>query len=498
MNKYDVIIIGGGLGGLTAGALLAKKKKKVLLIEQHNIVGGCATTFKRNGFRVEAGLHEMDGFGPTDLKRRIFKTLGIFDKVKFIKLPEFYRYRKDDLDITIPADFKSAQKILIKKFPHEEKGIKKYFKRIITLHRQINRMPTKLWKFVLVAPFFPILYWAVIASFKDTLGHFLDRIINDEELKIILSANIQYFHDDPYSMSMLYYGAAQGGYYDGGAYYIEGGSQNLSNSLAEVIKENGGEIKLNSLATEILVKNNVSIGVKFKNKKEAEEQKVYASKIVCNSSIPYTIDNLLPSETKNLFSKFNNLKHSMSLISLFIGLKNREELKNNLYSTFYFDKSVKKLKDIKDNFNENLSKRNFVFVDYGAVDSSLGDGDKNLAVICTSDYLKVYDGLSHSEYKDKKKKIEEALISKLESFYPGISKKIEYLEVGTAKTIKRYTLNPSGTPYGYAEIPSQAAILRPQVKSPLKGLYFASAWSFPGGGFTGAILGGKFCVDRMY
>ena len=58
---YDVIVVGGGLGGLTAGAKLAKEGRKVLLIEQHDRPGGCATTFKRRDFIMEVGLHEMDG-----------------------------------------------------------------------------------------------------------------------------------------------------------------------------------------------------------------------------------------------------------------------------------------------------------------------------------------------------------------------------------------------------------------------------------------------------
>jgi len=56
-----VVIIGAGLGGLTAGALLAKEEYKVTILEQHSVVGGCATTFKRKGgYTCEVGLHEMD------------------------------------------------------------------------------------------------------------------------------------------------------------------------------------------------------------------------------------------------------------------------------------------------------------------------------------------------------------------------------------------------------------------------------------------------------
>jgi all-trans-retinol 13,14-reductase len=59
--KYDVVIIGAGLGGLTAGAKLAKEGKKVLLVEQHNHPGGCATTFRRGDFTLEVGLALLHG-----------------------------------------------------------------------------------------------------------------------------------------------------------------------------------------------------------------------------------------------------------------------------------------------------------------------------------------------------------------------------------------------------------------------------------------------------
>ncbi len=86
---YDIIIIGSGLGGLTAGAKLAKEGKKVLLLEQHDRPGGCATTFYRRDYTMEVGLHEMDGLHERDLKTKIFRDLGVFDRVEFLKVPEF-------------------------------------------------------------------------------------------------------------------------------------------------------------------------------------------------------------------------------------------------------------------------------------------------------------------------------------------------------------------------------------------------------------------------
>jgi len=99
--KYDVIIIGAGLGGLTAGAKLAKEGKKVLLIEQHFKPGGCATTFRRGDFTFEVGLHEMDGISPGDVKTKIFNDLDVFRHIDFIPVPEFYRFINGRVDVTI-------------------------------------------------------------------------------------------------------------------------------------------------------------------------------------------------------------------------------------------------------------------------------------------------------------------------------------------------------------------------------------------------------------
>lgn len=75
MSNFDVIIIGAGLGGLTAGAKLSKRGKKVLVIEQHNIAGGCATTFTRKNCLIDAGLHEIDGLDQEDAKIPLFSKL---------------------------------------------------------------------------------------------------------------------------------------------------------------------------------------------------------------------------------------------------------------------------------------------------------------------------------------------------------------------------------------------------------------------------------------
>ncbi|MFM6279406.1 MAG: phytoene desaturase family protein, partial [Dolichospermum sp.] len=101
------------------------------------------------------------------------------------------------------------------------------------------------------------------------------------------------------------------------------------------------------------------------------------------------------------------------------------------------------------------------------------------------------------EYKKKKESIAQIALERLEKEITGISGEVEHYEVATSKTIQRYTLNPQGTPYGFAAIPSQVGLFRLPNKSPIPGLYFASAWTYPGHGFGGTIISGYLCARQV-
>ncbi len=118
-------------------------------------------------------------------------------------------------------------------------------------------------------------------------------------------------------------------------------------------------------------------------------------------------------------------------------------------------------------------------------------------MITTVDDIGEWDGLDEEAYRQKKAAVARMLVDRLETVMPGIGDEIEYVEVGTAKTVQRFTGNPGGVATGYAQLPSQSGLHRLEHRSPVPGLYFASAWANPGGGFTGAILAGWFCAGEL-
>lgn len=473
--KYDIIIIGAGLGGLIAGAKLSKEGKKVLLLEQHNRPGGCATTFKRGDFTLEVGLHEMDGPSPGDMKTRIFNDLDVFKNVEFIKVPEFYRFINDRYSVTIPHDPGKASERLSVLFPGEVDGIKAYFDQILNPKK---RSPEN-------------------SSQDISAGVFLDHIIKNDDLKLILLGNLGYFHDDPYSLSLGYYSVAQGSYYKGGASYIKGGSQNLSDYLAGYIKNHGGEVLLNHIVTGLNAHDHKVTGVLFKKKNDSGKggMEALANEIIANNAIP-NIPELLPADYgAELKNEIRDIRKGASLLTVYLGFNRPlKELGHNYYSTFIFDSSVKSQTDILRNNRDDFSRRSFAFVDYGQIDSGLAPGNKSVGAVCCIDYLADWEKLTRKEYELKKKKTASDFIERLGKLIPGIKDAIEFYEVGTSASVKRYTLNPEGEVYGFAQTPSRKIV---ESFKALDNLHFASAWGKTGGGFSGAIFGGYLCAMNI-
>ena len=500
--NYDAIIIGAGLGGLTSGAKLAKEGKKVLLIEQHNIPGGCATTFKRKDLKMEVGLHMIDGLDDDDPKLKIFKELGILDNLEFKRVPEFYRFVKPGVDMTIPDNYEEAIKVLTERFPAEKKGILNFFKIILALRKEVFRVPRQKWKMLLSMPLFPFYAPNLMIRENTTVGRFLDDLFDDEDLKLVLLATLGYYHDNPYTMSLLYFSIAQGSFFSGGGYFIKGGSQVLSDYLASIIESHDGKVIYGHLVKEIIVEDGKAVGVKYRNKSSTndEQQSVYGKYIVANAALPNVMGTLLKDNEakRKLSNAVGNPEIAPSIFSVYLGFKKSpKELGHRYYSTIFFDGGLANQREIAEYNHADLSKRVFIFVDYSQLDSGLAPDGKSVGIFTTMDYLSDWDSLSKEQYEERKELAAQTLIDRLDKHIPGIKNQIEYYEAGTPTTIKRYTLNPEGTAYGYAQIPNQTGRKRVKIQSPIRNLFFASAWTEPGHGFTGAILSGYWCAEEI-
>src|SRR6195952_5997356 len=127
MARYDVVVVGAGLGGLTTGAILARAGRKVLVIEKSNSVGGAASSYKVGDLFVEGSLHETsDPHDPRDPKHDVLTRAGVIDAVQWIPTGAFYEARGGPLDrpFVMPDNFDAARRALTERFPEAGAGIR--------------------------------------------------------------------------------------------------------------------------------------------------------------------------------------------------------------------------------------------------------------------------------------------------------------------------------------------------------------------------------------
>jgi all-trans-retinol 13,14-reductase len=502
--KYDAIVIGGGLGGLSAGAILARHGNRILLLEQHYIPGGCATTFKRREFVMEVGLHAMDGhLIHQESQRSILRFLGIHRKVEFLPLPEFFRLRNSRMDFVFPQGRERAFEALSRAFPNEKEGIRRVFRILFGVQDELLKIPRRRWKQILVFPLFPLLYPCTFKASRMTVGQCLDRYIGNEDLKLVLQGNLLYYHDDPYSMALGFFAKAQASFIQNGGYYVKGGSQTLSDALANVIRRSGGTLLLGKRVTRILTEQGKASGVIYRDafNGKLDPVEVRAPCIIFGGAIPLVKDLLQGTERKRFERRFDRLLPSCSLTCVYLGFnEGLRETGKGCYSNFFYGDEVRELGHVHGNNYGDWHKKSFVFVDYGRIDTQLAPAGKSVGVLCAADRLADWEGLDEHQYRQRKEEIAGILINRLEEYYPGIRKYLEFVEVATPMTIRRYTLNPAGAPYGFAQVPAQSGMKRQAFRSPVRNLWLAGTWTFPGGGFTGALVSGFMAgleVHRM-
>ncbi|WP_276258796.1 phytoene desaturase family protein [Haloglomus litoreum] len=497
-DRYDTVVVGAGLGGLTAGATLARAGRDVLVLERHSVPGGCATTFQRMDFEFEVSLHEIEGLDEHDIKRELFDSLGLLEELNFEPVPEFYRYSRGDQELVVPHGREAAIERLTSEFPHEEAGIRRFFEVIMSIRESMSRFPLSGSLPLRRLLTFPLGNWTFLRYRTTTLGAFLDDIIEDEELKLVLTANLGYYHDDPYSMSLPFFAAAQGGYFAGGGYYVTGGSQTLSDHLAAEIEAHGGTVRMGRLVTDLVVEDGEIAAVRHERSRPGttettgrERQTTPTEAVVANAAIPLVADELLPERYgRQLADRIEDWEVAPSLTTLYLGFETPPcDLGCEQYSTVLQHPETETLADAAEGRDSSYGRRTLNFVDYSQVDTGLTDDGKAVGAVSTVDYLDSWTGLTDAEYRRKKVHVRDVLLRRLGDQYPRLPDVVEHAELATPKTIHRYTLNPGGSAYGFAQTPGQSLLNR-RIETPVPNLRFASAWGFPGGGFTGAMASG--------
>src|SRR5450755_2707762 len=300
MARYDVVIIGAGLGGLTAGAILARAGRKVLVIERSNSVGGAASSYKSGDLFIEGSLHETsDPHDPRDLKHGVLTRAGVIDAVKWVAAGAFYEARGGPLGapFVMPDDFDAARHRLAERFPEARAGIDQLLGEMQRIASAMGTLAQGRDAFRHPLQALGALQKLVpaIRDWRLSLSQKLDSVFGDNEaVKCALAANLSYYHDDPAALWWIFFAVAQGGYLQSGGRFVQGGSQRLSSALARAIKAAGGEVMVRRLVSSMTFGADAK-SVTHTAKDGSDPQTVQCRRIIGNAA-PAALKPLMPAD----------------------------------------------------------------------------------------------------------------------------------------------------------------------------------------------------------
>jgi all-trans-retinol 13,14-reductase len=485
-DKYDVVVIGAGIGGLTCGSLLAKEGLSVLVAEQDTKPGGCCTSFKRKGFTFDTGIEDVTGAEKGGMLNNILEELGLKDDIEFIELAPPIRIVGSDYNIpSTPLEGLAME--LKRMFPGEGIGIDAFFqdcKAVISEMMALAEPAPDLLgfggkmglmvKFLFKSPKLreyggKSYRQALIESFKEP------------KLRAILGSLVDYDPGWAATMPMMVVGfpAFQ---------YPKGGAQALADVFAKGVTKHGGDLALKTLVKKIVVEDGKATGVEL-----ADGTMVRSRYVVSNADGRQTFLTLIgeqylsPKLAKEL--KETQLTGSVFLVSLGVDI----DLKAMGFdgTTIVYNRSD----SIDDIYSGDPEKSSLWIKMHSLRDPSQapqGMATVQIMTLFPYNYMGYWkrekDGTRGKEYRELKEALADKLIASAEKIIPQLSKHIVCKDIATPLTYERYTLNSEGASHGW--FPAPGAKMRSQ-KTPFKNLYQAGHWTFPGPGIFTVALSGR-------
>ncbi|HKG79790.1 MAG TPA: NAD(P)/FAD-dependent oxidoreductase [Pyrinomonadaceae bacterium] len=466
-RSYDAVIIGAGIGGLICANLLAREGLRVLLVEQHYMVGGYCSTFRRKGFTFDAATHFYPLLGnPATITGKLLRDLGVTNA--WVKMdPVDHFHFPDGSTFSVPADFNTYLSKLKQEFPQEVESLDRFF----VLVRQVY-----------LSGLLTYFRWRetdrLDQRWQMTVRQVLDEHFRDPKLKLLLAADCGHWGSPPSRTSFVFDSMLRLSYFLGN-YYPCGGSQAFADELALRFEELGGHILMSSNVNRIIVRDKSACGVEI-NSGSAHSQQMHsvnAGVVISNADLLLTLERLIePNHLESgRIASIRRLRPTHPCFLVHIGLKGIATEELRAAHGYHWDSWD----------SDRVATNSFKIFVPTLYEPAMAPPGSHIVIVqklTDIDYDSIDDWATH------KAKVEAYIMQNLERVMPGFTRKVVVKLSASALTSHRFTLNHKGAMLGWEMSPDQLGDHRPALNGMLKNLYFVGHWTQPGGGITPVIV----------
>jgi len=433
--KFDIVIIGSGLGSLLCAYILSREGFSVCVLEKNNQFGGCLQTFNRNGSCFDTGMHYIGSMDEGQILRKYFNYFNLSQNLRLKRLDEnkYDIIRFNDEEYHFANGYENFYDKMIQKFPSEKEAIKNYIAKLKEIGnsvdlfnlRDVNGTP------------------AYFNYYNQSFDGFISSITNNRKLKNTL-ASISPLYAGRKDMTPLYIPMIIHASFIQSAYRFIGGGSQVSDILAKHIVSFGGVLLKHSEVTGFKVQNNRIVNVEVNHSQQVEGKHFIAG------IHPKALLSLIePKYFKPAYIKrIQSLEETTGMFSLYLSLYNNtfRYINSNIYC---YDNE-----EFWDNndYTDEIWPQGFM-IHFSPL--SQDNGYTNAVIINT--YMKWDDvkkwqhttvekrGNEYLEFKHKKAEI---LLSRVENYLPGIKKAVKAYYTSTPLTYRDYTGSYNGSVYG--------------------------------------------------
>lgn len=432
-SKFDVIIIGSGLGGLECGVILSKEGYRVCVLEQADAFGGCLRSFERHGSILDTGIHYVGSLGQGEILNQFMKYFGVLDSLTIRRLDDdafdVVNIAGDSYDY--PHGHDRFYRVMADRFPHERVGLRRYCDKIRDIGERLSVEILHAGK----------LSSGGLENLNVAASDFIDSCISDSRLSNLL-AGTNVLYAGRRGVTPLYHHAMINHSNIVGSYRFVNGTQQVADAFVKEILDNGGEVRNRSCVTSINVDRDGAESVDLANGERIEAKYIISS---AHPAMTMGMVEQTPLIKKAYRTRFNSLANTYGLMTVYMLMKPRSYpyINKNLYYC--------KGDDVWTSWAPNQP----VFALLSCQARSSGQEYCDVATLLSPMYISEFEKWTDTKFEQRGKEYEnfknvraEQLIDFVAKYQPEIKECIDKTVVTTPLSYRDYTLSPEGSAYG--------------------------------------------------